>query len=77
MADVTVQTIETPEGCDFLRSDGLRFFLVGSDNGSATLYKGVTGDALPAAGILCLDVNISDKVAAARRWVLAYPEHPS
>jgi hypothetical protein len=76
MPDLTVETISTPEGYDFIRSDGQRFHLVGTDNGHAVLYAGPQRNKPPAVGIVDLDVSVSDKLEAARRWVLAYPKHP-
>jgi hypothetical protein len=76
MPDQTFEAIRTEHGYDFIRSDGQRFSLVTQDNGHAVLYAGTQDGSRPAVGIVDLDVSISDKLAAARRWVLAYPNHP-
>ena len=76
MPNLAIKTISTPEGYDFVRSDGQHFYLVGTENGHAVLYLGKRRGKPPALGIVDLDVGIPDKLAAARRWVLAYPENP-
>jgi hypothetical protein len=76
MRDLTV-TSSTDGGFSFRRSDGKRFFLVYKDDGSAVLSAGDDRENPPQAGIVSLDLNVSDKLGVARRWVLAYPEHPT
>ena len=75
MTDPIVNILNTPEGYDFIRSDGERFFLVGKKDGHAVLYVGRRNEP-PATGIVDLDISISDKLEAARKWVRAYPKHP-
>jgi hypothetical protein len=76
MSDLTVETASTNGGFYFHRSDGKRFFLVYKDDGSAVLYAGDDRENPPQTGIVSLDLNVSDKLGVARKWVLAYPEHP-
>jgi hypothetical protein len=76
MLDLTVKTNKTPEGYDFIRSDGQRFFLVGTNRGHAILYAGSRSSEPPIVGLVDLDVSVVDKLEAAQRWVLAYPKHP-
>ena len=64
MTDLTVETIETPDGYDFVRSDGQRFFLVNTPDGHAVLYAGAQRNKPPAIGLVDFDVSIPDKLAA-------------
>ncbi len=50
--------------------------LLGKPDGHAVLYHGNDIENPPIIGLVDFDVNIADKIAAARRWVLAYPEQP-
>jgi hypothetical protein len=75
MTDRSVNILKTSEGYDFIRSDGERFFLVSKEDGHAALYVGRRNEP-PTTGIVDLDISISDKLEAARKWVLAYPKHP-
>ena len=77
MTHLTVETISTSEGSDFIRSDGECFFLVGTAAGSAVLYHGPARERPPSTDIVELDVSVTDKLEAARRWVLAYPDRPA
>jgi hypothetical protein len=45
--------------------------------GSAVLYAGGSPDKPPTAGIVEFDNSVSDKIAAALRWMLAYPDRPT
>jgi len=74
--NLTVETIETPDGYDFVRSDGQRFFLVSTPDGHAVLYAGAHRDKPPAIGLVDFDKSVSDKLAAARRHVLTFPDRP-
>jgi len=76
MTLLTVETNETQDGYDFVRSDGRRFFLVGKENGHAVLYAGANRHEPPAIGLVDFDVNISDKLGRARDYVLAHPNSP-
>ena len=76
MTDLTVETIQTPAGYDFVRSDGQRFFLVSTPDGHAVLYAGAHRDKPPAIGLVEFDVSVADKLAAARQHVLAFPDRP-
>jgi hypothetical protein len=76
MTAPTVHTVETPDGYEFLRSDGQRFFLAGKENGHAVLYAGAKRDEPPACGIVDFDANFPDKLEAAQKYALAYPKHP-
>ncbi len=75
MTDLSVNVLKTSEGYDFIRSDGERFFLVGKGDGHALLFSGRRNEP-PTIGIVDLDISVSDKLEAARKWVLAYPKHP-
>jgi hypothetical protein len=76
MSDLTVETATTSGGFNFCRSDGKQFFSVYKDDGSAVLYAGDDRENPPQTNIVGLDSNLSDKLGVARKWVLAYPEHP-
>jgi len=76
VTNLTVEIIETLDGYDFVRSDGQRFFLVGTTDGLAVLYAGAHRDKPPAIGLVDFDVSVSDKLVAARRHVLAFPDRP-
>jgi len=61
----------------FRRSDGQHFFMIqGGDRGNAVLFAGSSSDRPPREGIVEFDASILDKIAAAKRWMLAYPDHP-
>jgi hypothetical protein len=77
MTHLTVETVSTSEGFDFIRNDGEHFFLVGTESGSAILYHGPGRNRPPATDIVELDVSVTDKLEAAHRWVLAYPDPPA
>jgi hypothetical protein len=47
------------------------------DTGDAILYHGRPEHGRSTAGLVSFDLRIGDKLAAARRWVAAYPEHPA
>ena len=72
MNELTVETIKTAEGADFLRSDGLHFFLVSKPDGRAILHLGRRWASAPAVGLVEFDVSIFGKIDAARRWILDY-----
>jgi len=57
VTDLTVKTVKTPECYEFIRSDGHRFFLVGTEDGHAVLYAGNHRSKQPAIGIVHLDVG--------------------
>jgi hypothetical protein len=61
MTDLTVKVLKTPEGYDFVRSDGEHFFLVGKDDGHAVLYAGRRNEP-PTTGLVDLDKSVSDKL---------------
>ena len=75
MSDLTVETIKTPEGYDFIRSDGRCFYLVSHEDGQASLYAGRRGIP-PREDIVGFDISVADKLARARQWVLAFPTYP-
>ena len=77
MTQLTVEAIKSDEGYNLVRSDGQRFLLIWQTNGHAALYAGANPHEPPMIGIVDFDVSVSDKLEAARRWVLAYPEHPT
>jgi hypothetical protein len=61
----------------FRRSDGQHFFMIRQgDRGNSVLFAGISPDRPPQEGIVEFDASISDKVTAAKRWVLAYPDRP-
>jgi hypothetical protein len=73
MADeLSVETIRTAAGYDFLRSDGLHFFLVNEPDGRAVLHKGRRWPNPPTLGLIEFDASVFPKVEAARQWILAY-----
>ena len=76
MDDLTIETIQTAEGYDFVRSDGQRFFLVWKETGNAVLYAGRRGTP-PTVGIVDLDISIADKLEAAREHALNYRAAPN
>jgi hypothetical protein len=68
MPELTVtETTPVEGGFSFVRSDGKCFFMFVRDDGSASLYADVVG----------FDLSVQDKIAAAKRWIIAYPERPS
>lgn len=72
MTELTVETIKTPEGYDFLRSDGLHFFLVNKPNGQAVLHLGRRWPNPPAEGLIEFDASVFGKAEAAQLWILDY-----
>jgi hypothetical protein len=72
MTELTVETIKASEGYDFVRSDGLHFFLVSTLDGRAVLHLGRRWAKPPVVGLVDFDANIFGKVEAARRWILDY-----
>ena len=75
--DLTVETTHLPEGYAFRRSDGEGFYLLGIEGtGNAVLYRGEYSGVRPKIGIVEFDYTVADKLAAARTWILAHPEHP-
>lgn len=50
--------------------------LLWKPNGHAVLYPGNEFDNPPVIGLVEFDVSVADKVGAACRYVLAYPERP-
>jgi hypothetical protein len=72
---LTVAKVATPDGYDFIRSDGKCFYLIAPENGGAVLYAGRRGSP-PILGLVNFDVSVVDKLEAARQWILSYPEKP-
>jgi hypothetical protein len=72
MNGLTVETIRTAEGSDFLRSDGLHFFLVSKPNGGAVLHLGRRWVSPAAVGLVEFEASVFGKLEAARRWILDY-----
>ena len=72
MSELTVEIIKTAEGSDFVRSDGLHFFLVGKPDGHAVLHLGRRWASPPAVGLVEFDVSVFGKLEAARQWILEY-----
>lgn len=72
MTELTVETIKTPDGYDFLRSDGLHFFLVSKPDGRAILHRGRRWPNPPAVGLVEFDASVFAKLEAARQWILDY-----
>ena len=76
--ELTIETGEIPGGYTFRRSDGQQFFMVWvGGTGSANLYAGASPNMPPSKEIVGFDASVSDKIAAARLWILAYPDRPS
>jgi hypothetical protein len=74
----TITTREIPGGYAFSRDDGQEFHMVWvPDTGHAVLYNGKPDRVRPIAGLVSFDLNVGDKLAAARRWVSTYPKHPA
>jgi hypothetical protein len=69
MTKFIIDSERTLAGYRFRRSDGLQFFMIMNDDGSASLYAG--------RDIVGFDVNVSDKLAAARAHILAYQNKPT
>ncbi len=72
MSTLTVDTIKTPEGYDFLRSDGLHFFLATTKDGRAVLHFGRRWKAPPAAALIGFEATAWGKLDAARQFILEY-----
>ena len=72
MTELTVETIKTPEGYDFLRSDGLHFFLVTKPNGQVVLHIGRRWPNPPVVGLVEFEASLWGKLEAACRWILDY-----
>jgi hypothetical protein len=72
MPELTItDTKGTEFGYSFIRSDGRHFFMVIRENGAATVHAGIYGKP-PQVDISSLDVNVADKVEAAKALILAY-----
>lgn len=76
MNEQAIKVSTIPGGYSFLRTDGQTFRLLWKPNGHAVLYPGNEFDNLPVIGLVEFDVSVADKVGAACRYVLAYPEQP-
>jgi len=74
---LTIERTRTADGYSFVRSDGERFFMLLGEDGSASLYAGTSPDKPPSIDMVGFDRSVQDKIAAAKRWILAYPERPS
>ena len=72
MTELTVETIKTPDGYDFLRSGGLHFFLVSKPDCQAVLHLGRRTARPPAVGLVEFEVGLFAKIETARQWILAY-----
>lgn len=72
MTELTVEVVRAPGGYDFLRSDGLHFFLVTKPSGNAVLHLGRRWSTPPALGLVDFDETVFSKIEAARRWILNY-----
>ena len=46
------------------------------DRGSAVLFAGSSPARPSPEGVVEFDASIPDKVTAAKRWMLAYPDRP-
>jgi hypothetical protein len=72
MPELTItKTEKIPYGYRFLRSDGREFFMLANTDESASLFAGAF-DRPPHEEVSGLDRNITDKVEAAKRLILAY-----
>ncbi|NOG73751.1 hypothetical protein [Roseicella sp. DB1501] len=77
MPRLTVGAERKAQGYTLRRSDELEFQLIWDQrNGCATLFRGRYGTPRSLAGIVEFDVSVPDKVRAAERWVLAWPDRP-
>lgn len=72
MSELTVEVVKAAGGYDFLRSDGLHFFLVSKPSGSAVLHIGRRWSKPPMQGLVDFDKTVFSKIEAARRWILDY-----
>ena len=72
MTELTVEVVKAAGGYDFLRSDGLHFFLANKPNGTAVLHFGRRCSKPSAPGLADFDETIFGKVEAARQWILDY-----
>ena len=72
MTELSVETIKTADGYDFLRSDGLHFYLVNKPDGRAVLHLGRRSANPSAVGLVEFDATVFGKIEAARQWILAF-----
>jgi hypothetical protein len=75
--DLTIEVSRMSGVYRFRRSDGQHFFMIQrGDRGSAVLFAGSSSDRPTQEGLVEFDASIPDKVTAAKRWMLAYPDRP-
>jgi hypothetical protein len=65
MTDLTVEAIRTPDGYDFLRSDGLHFFLLSKPDGQAVLHLGRRTARPPAVGLVDFEPGLFESRSSA------------